>query len=156
MPEEWFAMPSASELRSNAYAERAVFHCNRLMDEGRFEAAEEAIRHLLDADSAMAGVHRKLLICDRIFCELVGECRTEVLGELYTREQYSFMRSMKDYPSVIRTEYAYALLYQHDGSKARMLRDAFEKCAKSYPNVGEICTERELLACADRIKSERK
>lgn len=156
MPEGWFEMPSVAELRSNAYAERAVFRCNRLMDEGRFEAAEEAIRHLSDAESAMAGVHRKLLICDQIFCELVGECRTEVLGELYTREQYSFMRSMKDYPSVIRTEYAYALLYQHDGSKARMLRDAFEKCAKSYPNVGEICTERELLACADRIRSERK
>ncbi len=155
MPSAWFEKPSASDLQNGAYAERAVFFCNRLMDEGKFGEALEEIRQLLSAKSAIAGVHRRLLICDLIYCELVGECRAEVLGEFYTREQYNFMRSMKEFPSVIRTEYAYALLYQHDGSKARMLRDAFERCARSYPNEGEIRTEREILAHTDAVRAER-
>lgn len=152
MPDEWFAFPTDEQLKNNAFAEGAVFFCNRLMDEGDFARAEERIKYLLDADSAMVGVHRKLLICDLMFCELIGERRSEILGELYTKEQYNFMRSMKEFPSVIRTEYAYAKLYLHDRSKMQLLRDAFEKCAKTYPNEGDIHSERELMAYINKTE----
>ncbi|MBQ9759805.1 MAG: M50 family metallopeptidase [Clostridia bacterium] len=152
MPAEWFAEPTEAQMKNAVFAERAVFACNRLMDERRFEDAAVRIRSLLDSDAAVVGVHRKLLLCDLLFCELVGARRAEVLGELYTREQYNFMRLMKEYPAVIRTEYAYAVLYQHDGSKARMLLDAFEKCAKTYPNEGDILTEREIIKQVKAVK----
>ena len=48
------------------------------------------------------------------------------------------MRQMKDFPSVLRTEYALALL-----------RGRFEKIAAAYPYQGDIEQERSLLALAD-------
>ena len=55
------------------------------------------------------------------------------------------MKSMKKFPSVLRTWYAYALLAERDGEKARKIKDQFEKCAKSYPYPSDIASERELM-----------
>ena len=156
MPCEWFAFPAEEKLQNNAFAETAVFACNRLMDEKRVEDAAERIRYLLGADTALAGVHRKLLICDLIYCELIGERRVDILGELYTREQYNFMRSMQNFPSVIRTEYAYAKLYQHDSGKATKLKDEFARISKTYPNEGDLACERELMKLVDEIVRSRE
>lgn len=155
MPAEWFAFPGAEQLKSNAYAERAVFACNRLMDEMNFTQAAEEIRRLLDADSAMMGVHRNLLICDLLYCELVGECREEVLASLYTRELMKFIRTMQSFPSVIRTEYAFGRLYDRTSKKATLMRKAFEKCEKNHPSEGDLATERELMKHVDLVARER-
>ena len=151
MPSEWFDFPSAEALQNNAFAETAVFACNRLMDEQDFVQAEDRMQYLLRTDTAMAGVHRKLLICDLLYCELIGERRAEVLGELYTKEQYNFMRSMQSFPSVIRTEYAYARLYQHDSNKAAKLKAEFGKISKTYPNEGDLACEKELIKRVDDV-----
>ena len=155
MPAEWFAFPNAEQLKNNAYAERAVFACNRLMDEMRFAEAAEQMRSLLDADSAMVGVHRNLLICDLLYCELVGECREEILATLYTRELMKFIHTMQSFPSVIRTEYAFGRLYDRTSKKASLMRAAFEKCEKNHPSEGDLAMERELMKHVDHVARER-
>ena len=61
------------------------------------------------------------------------------------------MRSMQNFPSVIRTEYAYAKLYQHDSGKATKLKDDFARISKTYPNEGDLACERELMKLVDEI-----
>ena len=61
------------------------------------------------------------------------------------------MRSMQSFPSVIRTEYAYARLYQHDSNKAAKLKAEFEKISKTYPNEGDLACEKELIKRVDDV-----
>ena len=100
-------------------------------------------------ENGIIGLHRSMLICDRIFCELVGEKRPERLEEMLNKQQKKFMKSMKTYPSILRTQYAYALLYEKDMNKAEKIKQQFEKYARTYPYPGEITGERELMKTAE-------
>lgn len=145
MPDEWFTVPADYEMKNSMVAARGVFACNRMVDAHRFAEAEALIEHLLAIDSGLVGLHRRLMICDRIYLELIGQNRSEVLDKMYTREQKKFMKSMKNFPSVLRTEYVYALLAEKNQGKAESMVKVFEKCAKSYPYPSDIQSERELL-----------
>lgn len=149
MPDEWFAVPSDKAMKNSMVAVMGVFACNRLMDEGNFEEADRLMAHMLETDSGMVGLHRSLMICDRMYVELITDNRREVLDSMLTKEQKKFMKSMKSFPSVLRTEYAYALLREKDTAKADQVKARFEKCAKAYPYQNEICSERELMEIAE-------
>ena len=58
------------------------------------------------------------------------------------KEQKKFMKSMKNFPSVLRTEYVYALLCEKDTVKADKVKNQFEKCAKTYPYQNDVQSER--------------
>jgi len=154
MPDEWFAVPTDEAMKNSMVAVRGVFACNKLMDEEKFEQADALMAHLLEIESGMVGLHRSLLICDRIFAELIGENRGDVIGCMLTKEQLAFMKAMKSYPSVIRTQYALALLLEKDPEKAETLKNELEKVARTYPYPHEIDSERELLRIAERVTSE--
>ena len=83
---------------------------------------------------------------ERIFCELVAKANVSEAMNLHNEEHEKFVKSMKNTPSVIRTEYAYALLAEKDEKKAEELLAQFEKVAKTYPYPREIEGERELLS----------
>ena len=129
-------------------AVRGVFACNRLMDEEKFEEAGKLMEHLLEIDSGIVGLHHDLLMCDRMYVELIGENRREVIESMLTKEQKKFMKTMKRYPSVLRTQYALALLFENDIVKAENIKNEFEKVAKSYPYPHEIDSEREFMKIA--------
>jgi hypothetical protein len=97
----------------------------------------------------MVGLHRSLLICDRMFIELIGENRSGVIGNMLSKEQKQFMKAMKRFPSVLRTEYALALLFEKDTVKAEKVKAEFEKVAKSYPYAHDLDAEWELLHLAE-------
>ncbi len=149
MPDEWFEVPSDEAMKNSMVAALGVFACNRMVDAHRFEEADKLMAHLLEIDSGMAGLHRNLLICDRMYIELITEKRKDVLDGFLTREQKKFMKSMKNYPSVIRTQYAYALLAEQDMAKAGKFKALFEKCAKTYPYPNDVQSERELMEIAE-------
>lgn len=156
MPEEWFAMPGDEDMHNAMVATIAVFGCSRLMDEGRLEEADERMQHLLHMDSAILGVHRQMMVCDRMFCELVGQNRHDVIEAMRTAEQMKFMKLMHSNPSVIRTEYAYHLLCAGDIKRAEEYRMLFERFAAKYPYEADIMGERELISRVDRIYEQIK
>ena len=155
MPSEWFEMPSDDALKNSMLASQGVFYCNRLMDEERFDDAKAAIDHMLTVKSGMVGVHRNLLVCDAVFLELIGSNDKQKIESLMSVEQKKFMRSMKSFPSIIRTEYVLCLLHDSNKEEAEKLRGEFEKRAKSYPYKSDIESERELMDVADRIAIQR-
>ncbi|MBQ8637877.1 MAG: hypothetical protein IJ468_01770 [Lachnospiraceae bacterium] len=150
MPGEWFAMPGETAMKNSMAASIAVFACNRLMDEKNFDQAGKEMKRLLEMDSAIVGVHRNLMVCDCMYLEMIGENRREVIDEMFDQNQKTFMKSMKRFPSVIRTEYLYALLVQTDETKAEEWKKQFEECARTYPYPSDIESERELISIAIR------
>ena len=150
MPAEWFAVPTDEAMKNSMVATRCVFTCNRLMDEEKFEEADALMAHLLEIESGIVGLHHDLLMCDRIYVELIGQNRTEVIASMMTKEQKKFMKAMKRFPSVLRTQYALAVLEEKNVSKAETIKGDFDKAAKSYPYPHEIESERELMRIVDQ------
>ena len=148
MPEEWFALPSDEAMKNSMVAAIGVFACNRLMDEGRLSDADTLMEKMLNTPNGMVGVHRRLMVCDRIFIELLTQNRSDVIKNMLTSEQLKFMKAMKSFPSVLRTEYALELLGNKDNVKAESFRAQFERFAKSYPYQSDIEAERELMDMA--------
>ena len=93
----------------------------------------------------MVGLHRWLLLCDRITCEALGENRTEVIQRLATKYLQKFMKSMKTFPTVLRTQYILALRHERNAAKATKLQQQFEKIAKTYPYPADLAADRALM-----------
>ena len=154
LPAEWFAVPEDEKLENPMLASLAVFATNRYMDEKNFEAGAALMEKLLGSENGMIGVHRNLMICDAAYCELIGQNRPEKLTDFLSKEQKQFMKAMKTFPTVLRTEYAYALLGEKDAQKAEKIQMQFEKMAKKYPYPGDVQSERELMELAAQRAKE--
>lgn len=146
MPESWFPVPADEDLGNGLIVALGVFRVSWLMDQLRLEEAVEYMEELLNKGTGIIGLHRSLLMNERIFCELVAKANVNEAMNLHNEEHEKFVKSMKNTPSVIRTEYAYALLAEKDEKKAEELLARFEKVAKTYPYPREIEGERELLS----------
>lgn len=151
MPGEWFEIPSDEAMKNSMVVVMGVFASNRLMDQQNFTEADRLMEHILSIESGMVGVHRNLMVCDRMYIELITENRSDVIDEMFTKEQKKFMKQMKKFPTVLRTEYVYALLYEKDKDKADKIKEQFEKCAKTYPYPNDVQSERELIEIAERL-----
>lgn len=147
MPDSWFREPEDGALKNAMTAARAVFCENRMMDSHDFPAAKAYIDRVLAADTALAGLYRGLLVCDRIYCGLVTGEAPEKMRALLTKEQLRFMKQMKGYISVIRTEYALAL-FTHDEKKTQKLHAQFDRVCKTHPAAADVASERELVEIA--------
>lgn len=145
MPEEWFQVPSDTSLKNSMVVTLGVFACNRLMDQQNFSEADKLMKHLLTIESGMVGIYRNLMICDRLYIELITENRKDMIEKMLTKEQQTFMKQMKKFPSVLRTEYALAVLNDKDVKKSEKIKGLFEQCAKTYPYQTDVESERELM-----------
>lgn len=150
MPEEWFSFITLEEMQNAILAAVGVFAYNRLSDKHLFDEADRLAEQLLTLES-LSGVHRNLLVCDRIYCELIGENRKDVLDVMRDKTQEKFMEAMKKFPSVLRTDYAYMLLVEKNKEKAEKIMQVFEKVARTYPYACEMESERELMNIAKQV-----
>lgn len=148
MPDAWFKVPSDESMKNGIVATTGVLACNRLMDQQRFDEADMLMKRLLSQKNGIIGLYRNLMVCDQMYVEMISENRKEILDEMRTRDQMRVMKAMKKYPSVLRTEYVYALLAEQNPKKAEKLMAQFRQCTKSYPYPSEIEGERQLMALA--------
>ena len=149
MPDEWFTVPSDEAMKNSMVVVMGIFACNRLMDRQEFQEADKLMEHIMNIESGMVGLHRSLMVCDRMYIEMISENRKEIIDEMLTKEQKQFMKQMKKFPSVLRTEYVLALLHNKERENAEKIKTLFEKCAKSYPYQNDVESERELMKLAE-------
>ena len=149
MPDEWFAVPYDEAMKNSMVVVMGIFACNRLMDQQDFQEADKLMEHIMSIESGMVGLHRSLMVCDRMYIEMISENRKEIIDGMLTKEQKQFMKQMKKFPSVLRTEYALALLHDKERENAEKIKTLFEKCAKSYPYQNDVESERELMKIAE-------
>ncbi len=150
MPAEWFQMPKDKDMKNTMIATLGVGACSYMMEQHNFEEANKAIKHLLKIKSGLIGIHKNLLIIDQIYCELINE-NYEEAKKLLTPSLKNFMLSMKDYPSIIRTEYTITLLLDKDQNKANEIKKKFISRGKTYPYSADIKSEKELIDIATNI-----
>ena len=104
------------------------------------------------AEIADAG-HRVLLLDQEGEQSLAAQAHWS-LGGLFlvdSPEQRRFTRAMQRFPSVVRTQYASALLAERDPGKAAALRARFEQLAPDYPRPIELVGELELMDHVDSL-----
>lgn len=145
MPSEWFTVPSDEETKNSMVAAIGVLCCNRLMDSNSFTEAQSLMEHFLSIDSGIVGAQKNLMLCDILYCELIGENRKEKINELLTKDMKKILKARIDNPSALRTQYAYALINQKDEKKAEKIKKRFDKVIASYPYSGEAQSEMELF-----------
>jgi len=126
MPDEWFLVPSDESMKNGIIAVVGVLACSRLMEQHRFSEADILMARLLLQENGIVPLHRSLLACE-----------------------LKMMKAMKTYPSVLRTEYAYALLGERDRDAAAKIKAEFDKVSRSYPYPSEIASEQELMRIAE-------
>lgn len=153
MPKEWFELDKNANLNNSIIAAISVYSCNKLMDEHNFKKANKKIEELLKQETAIVGLHQNLLICDHIYCKLIED---DLPGakKLYNDSLKKFMESMKDFPSIIRTNYAISLLLEKDNKKADKFIKQFRNRSKTYPYQSDITSERELISVATAISKQ--
>ncbi len=152
MPEDWFA-PFPEEAMNNALVTTiAALGCNRLLDAEDLPAAEEAIRALLAHEKGVMPLHRVALLCDGAVCELLAGRPADMTAALSTKEHRKLLQAMRKAPSVLRTQYALALLQEKDEAKAMKHLSLFEKFAAKHPYPQEIVSERALIARIDAAR----
>ncbi len=156
MPTEWFEADEDMLTASTLTASIAVFKCNRLLDEKNFDEAKTEIDKIIHGKNSAAGLHVNLITCDRIYIELITDGNGEAVETLLTKELKTFMRSMKKYPSVIRTEYALQKLYYKNTDEAEKQKILFEKMSRTYPYSADVESERELMQTVDEKTAERE
>lgn len=118
------------------------------MDQQRFDEADTLMKRLLAQQNGIIGLYRNLMVCDQMYVEMISENRKEILDEMRTRDQLRVMKAMKKYPSVLRTEYVYALLVEQNPKKAEKLMAQFRQCSKILSLPSEIEGERQLMVLA--------
>ena len=154
MPGEWFEMPDDGQLQNGHVAWLALMILDRLFAEGKMQGADALVKHLLEIPSGLGGISRYGLVCERIFLEAIGENNQETLETLRTGEQLTAMKRMKTHLSVIRAEYAYALLTKKDERQAKQARKRFDEAGSRYPYPQVVESERKLMELADRRYEE--
>ena len=148
MPDELFFLPEPEESVNALVNSASVFYEYRLMDQERYEEANELCHRLLEGEYEMPGIHRNLLTCDRISTDLIlqnGRCTKE---EMEGPKMTEFLKKMTVSPEVLRTRYVVSLLLDNNEAEAEKWLGEFDKIAANYPNEGDIETGRQLISKA--------
>ena len=155
MPKDWFVTPDGADTNNPITSTIEVYAINRLMDCEAFPAAAARIRALFASQAAINGIHRNLLRCDLAYCCMLLDEADAAKQEL-DEPLRKFMQSMKRFPSVLRTQYAEALLLERDPAKADAILANFDRMAKKYPYASDIASERDLIQIAQEKHAQNK
>lgn len=144
MPGEWFVMPDEKALQKPLLAALGAFVENRMMDAERFDEAKAILETLLPVPTLIP-VYRSLLTLDMVYLNVLEYGKDADISVLESKGMRSFCRSMHRNPTVLRTQYAVALLHDGDKDKANRIRTQFDKAIRRYPIAADIECERMLM-----------
>ncbi|MBR2577316.1 MAG: hypothetical protein IKE38_00135 [Erysipelotrichaceae bacterium] len=132
-------------------ASNIIYLENKLMDEHRFEEAEDLINESLAKEYPMTDVHLFMLQIDQKY---IGMLRGE-FEDFTDKKLLKYIEVAKTTaPSVVRYLYTKAL-YQNDAAEAEKQLRVFEALEKNHPYQGEYQGERELMAIAQEKFSSK-
>lgn len=136
LPDQWFYIPK--DLSNPLVTQIAVLYENKLLDQMKFSDALNCIDQL--KESTMSSLLRELLYFDYLYCSIVTGKEYE--DHWNTKSMKRIRKKLKNFICALRTEYAYA--YDHNESVDPYL-NRFNKLIQSYPYIGEIESEKELM-----------
>ena len=99
----------------------------------------------MENSTGVVELHKALLKNDLAYIALLKGEMEEAKNKITDKNVTKIRKAMKDFPSLIRTEYAYALLCEKDEKKADKKLEVFHRIEKTYPNTSDIESEMELI-----------
>ncbi len=144
MPDELFLKPSEADLLNTISAIDGYTYAVRLLDKEEFTEAKTYIEYLLNKNTALVGLHKSLLSCELIYCNLLNS-DFEAIDKLLTKRQLEFSKKAKSLLPVLRIQYLLALIKEKDSIKAEKYFAKFDKLAKGYSIPVEAQSEYELI-----------
>ena len=121
-----------------------VFYCNQLLDKGDFKKTIDEIENVINNDK-LESIYRILLINDLLYCYIIEDKDVSKVITMKDRTANDVLKQMATNPSIIRTNYAYALLIDKNKEEANKQIDLFNKIKKTYPYKADIESELELI-----------
>lgn len=155
MPEEYFPTFPEGDRKNAMVMALASLSASRQLDALHLGQARQQMLALMN-DPATPDIYRKVMTFDLAWMEMVSGQPGDMAERIAAADMKQFARAMKNNPSILRTQYAQALLLDRDGKKAQSIRQAFEKATERYPHACEIAGERELLALTDAPEQYKK
>ena len=156
MDDEWFELPENADMKNVLISSIAVFKCNKLMAERKFEETNKAIDALINSNAVIAGIYQTFLKLDKAYIEMIGDNNKVLIDALIEKQDKNIIVAMKNFPAVIRYQYAYALFVDKDTKKVDEYRKHMEFVKKNYPYVVDVEDELELMNLADEVLSARE
>ena len=86
---------------------------------------------------------------EKTFINLINRGKEADLSLAESKETKKVMKAMAAFPSILRFEYAKALLKHEDLTQAQKIKGKFDRSCRTYPNKGSIESEKELIALVD-------
>ncbi len=150
MPKKYFEIVTKN-LNNTFVATRLAYAENYYFDLHDFKKSKELLNKMIFEKNGLIPLHKELSKIDLLTINfLEGDFDTSIINK--TTEQ--LLKSMTDNISVIRYNYAKALLVEDDEAKANKLLEKFEKVAKKYPYQGEVATERDIIEIITQAKNK--
>ncbi len=157
LPEEWFFIPSLEDMEGGLSSAVGILSYTRLLELGKLDEATKAIGSMLAPELGICGLHRALLIQDRIYAELMGNKDKKLINNLLASKEIALLDRIKNDISPFRVKYAMALLYENNADKANWIEKEFNNVALTFPYPADIEQERDLMAMAkSRYETELK
>ena len=149
MPKEWFEHIDGDSHNSLVLSHR-VLKANRDFDARLYAKAKEEITTLLE-NKDLIGLYRNLLLIDSLTIDLMEKGKEADISVLDEPSMKAVLKQMKNYPAILRMQYALAKLYDEDEAKATKIKEQFEKIKHSYPSEGDIVAEIELMEDIEKM-----
>ncbi len=124
---------------------------NYLTDTMRLEEARELARRIMAEGDKLPELYRQEFRCQLLFYEIIWERRREEIERLYTKELKRYIEAGATHLSNLRLQYAYEMLVTHDDKAAETMAARFHKACLTYPNIGDIAGEQEMMAMIDNL-----
>ena len=154
-PFEWFEIEKNADLSNPIVASLKIQQGNWYLDFGEFEKAKQCYEELIEPNLHLMDIYKKELECELLFLEIITTRNLEKIQRMYHKQLKAYIKATKYYISRKRLMYAYYKIIEKDVQKAAKSLEEFEKVAKTYPNLGEIRMERDLLNVIDQIGEDR-
>jgi len=148
---DWIDTDRLSDINDPLTLTIAILRYNYLLDRLELTEARAYLETLLDSGMPLIELQKNELRCERLFFELINECRPEEVGRLYSKDLEAYIKATSIYLSRQRLLYAYARLFTKDDEAAARHLALFQKAVETSASLGEIPGEQELVALVDRI-----
>ena len=144
-----FFETTKTERQEELVSSIALFKASYMMDQGKLQEAYAEMKMLLEEENAFADIHTINLKMECAFCEMMTNNDSQIVERYLDKKTMKILKAMKGQLSVLRFQYAYALLVENDKPKATKILEDFKKYEASSPFEGEIIAERDWITMID-------
>ncbi|HPE38038.1 MAG TPA: hypothetical protein PK567_00940 [Bacillota bacterium] len=150
-----YFFPTEKEMTTAIITTQYVNSCCYYIINGRLDEAYEKLKWLHNhTEIPRSGIIGAFIDMELTYLSLLTEQPKDERNSFLSKTTMDFIQKMKENPTVLRYQYAKALLEDNNTNDAQNIREQFESMRNTYPYQGEILDELELMNRVDEKYKE--